>query len=134
MNVQEFEQRTGLKVTAAEYAEIEKTYMAAGEMDKDRFCACWSQCGNNPLVKELARQARGWEESCGEYADQVSAMEREREELARFLLGKSCAYDDSDFRREAVRLVGDNKAVAMKINMNLPLWDEDREVILNSLV
>ena len=134
MNRQEFEQRTGLKVTAEEYAEVEKIYMAAGEMDKETFCASWKACGSDPLVKELADQSRGWEESCGEYEDQMADMEEERVELAKFLLGKSCAYNDSDFRREAIKLVGESKAVAMKINLNLPLWDEDKEIILHALV
>lgn len=134
MNRQEFEERTGLKVTDAEYERIEDVYMAAGEMmDKDTFCRSWKVCSDEPLVKELAANSRSWEESCSEYADQIADMEEERQELARFLLGKSCVYHDTDFRTEAVRLVGESKVVAIKVQMGLPLWEEDKKTILHAL-
>ena len=37
----EFEALTGKKVSAEQYAEIEKVYMAAYAMDKQEFCAAW---------------------------------------------------------------------------------------------
>ena len=39
MTKQEFEARTGMKTNSEDYARIEKMYMAAGNMDKDLFCA-----------------------------------------------------------------------------------------------
>lgn len=38
MMQQEFEQRTGMTVTADEYKKIEKLYMSSGNIDKDTFC------------------------------------------------------------------------------------------------
>ena len=109
--------------------------MAAGEMmDKDTFCKSWKACGDEPLVKELVKQSNGWQESCAEYAEQVANMEEEREELARFLLEKSCGYNAMEFRTEAIRMVGESKAVALKIKMGLPLWEEDKEIILHALI
>lgn len=135
MTKKEFEERTGLKVTDAEYEKIEDVYMAAGEMmDKDTFCKSWKACGDEPLVKELAIQSKSWQESCSEYADQIHDMEEDRESFARFLLGKSCTYHDTDFRTEAVRLVGESKAVALKVQMGLPLWEEDKQTILYALI
>lgn len=43
----EFEALTGKKVTAEEYAEIEKVYMAIDNMDKEEFCAA---CGKGACV------------------------------------------------------------------------------------
>ena len=54
-------------------------------------------------------------------------------ELAAFLIGKSRACDDSDFRRMAVRLIGEQKVVLQTVEMNLPLWEEDKEFIKSNL-
>ena len=37
----EFEERTGLRVTAEEYNQIDAMYMAAGDINKDDFCQEW---------------------------------------------------------------------------------------------
>ena len=47
-------------------------------------------------------------------------------ELAEFLIGKACAYEDTDFYREAVKLIGQREVTLMKLRMDLPLWDEDK--------
>lgn len=39
MTRKEFEDRTGLEVTALEFSKVHDIYMAAGEMDKDTFCS-----------------------------------------------------------------------------------------------
>ena len=54
-------------------------------------------------------------------------------ELAEFLIGKACAYDDRDFYNEAIRLIGKKEAVLRKIKMGLPLWEEDIDYINNNL-
>lgn len=133
MTKKEFEERTGYVFDGAEWSDIERMYMAAGEMDKDMFARCWKQCGKNPLTLELSRQCQSWEESCSDYEGQIRGMEEEREALAAQLLGKSCAYQDTDFRDMALRLVGECKAVGIKVKMGLPLWEEDREYILNHI-
>lgn len=133
MTKSEFEERTGYKVAAEEFEEINAMYMAAGEMDKDLFCRLWKQCGKNPLARELASQAVRWEESCREYAEQITLMDVERHEFAAQLLGKSRAYEDTDFRRMAVRMVGERKVVSLTVQMGLPLWDEDKAYIAANL-
>lgn len=44
MMIEEFISRTGVTPSAAEYAEIEKEYMAA-DIDKDKFCKLWKKNG-----------------------------------------------------------------------------------------
>lgn len=134
MTKKEFEERTGYVFDDAEWRGIEAMYMAAGEMDKDAFCRHWKECGKNPLTQELSRQCQSWEESCSDYEEQVADMEDERREIAAQLLGKSCAYQDTDFRHMAVRLIGEKEVVSLKVKMGLPLWEEDKEYILESLV
>ncbi len=45
MTKQEFEERTGAKVTKEEYAEIEQIYLNSRNMDKDDFCRNWKTKG-----------------------------------------------------------------------------------------
>ena len=54
-------------------------------------------------------------------------------ELADFLIGKAHAYNDTDFRNQAVRLVGKVEVVKRTIELGLPLWDEDRKIVLSMI-
>ena len=53
----EFYDRTKINITGAEFAEIEKLYLAV-KMDKDDFCKQWLKLRNNPLFNELAAAFR----------------------------------------------------------------------------
>lgn len=53
--------------------------------------------------------------------------------MVALLIGKSRAYDDTDFRKMAVRLVGEHNVVLKTVEMNLPLWEEDKEYIKRNL-
>lgn len=133
MTKKEFEERTGLKTDADEYADIERMYMAAGEMDKDDFCRCWRQTGKNPLTQVLFRQAEVLKGQLAERNNELEDMQQRKVELAEFLIGKACAYEDTDFYREAVKLVGQRAVVMMKMNMDLPLWEEDKKFVMEVL-
>ncbi|MGM9734653.1 MAG: hypothetical protein ACI3YT_11105 [Prevotella sp.] len=125
MTQKEFEIRTGLTVSADEYAGIEAVYMAAGEMDKDVFCAEWKKIGGSRLVMELF----------GEVMRQRSEIERlkgdEQEsrkllgEAAEYLIEKSSERDDNGMRRQACRLIGEREVVMYKLNYDQMLCDED---------
>lgn len=130
MTQKEFEERTGLKTDAEEYADIERMYMVAGDMDKDEFCRRWRQTGKNPLTISLANTATELNKLLDKRHHELSDMRANDIELAKFLLGKAHAYEDSDFRREAVRLIGEREVVRMTMEEGYPLWDEDRKWIL----
>lgn len=125
MTQKEFEIRTGLTVSADEYAGIEAVYMAAGEMDKDVFCAEWKKIGGSRLVMDLF----------GEVMRQRGEIERlkgdEQEsrkllgEAAEYLIEKSSERDDIGMRREACRLIGEREVVMYKLNYDQMLCDED---------
>ena len=125
MTQKEFEIRTGLTVSADEYAGIEAVYMAAGEMDKDVFCAEWKKIGGSRLVMELF----------GEVMRQRGEIERlkgdEQEsrkllgEAAEYLIEKSSERDDKGMRRQACRLIGEREVVMYKLNYDQALCDED---------
>lgn len=66
-------------------------------------------------------------------ANLKESMRQRNSDLADFLIGKAHAYDDTDFRKEAVRLAGEVEVVKRTIELGLPLWDEDRKVVLSMI-
>ena len=114
-----------MTLSADEYAGIEAVYMAAGEMDKDVFCAEWKKIGGSRLVMELF----------GEVMRQRGEIERlkgdEQEsrkllgEAAEYLIEKSSERDDKGMRRQACRLIGEREVVMYKLNYDQTLCDED---------
>lgn len=125
MTQQEFEDRTGKVITSEEYARIEAMYMAAGNMDKDQFCAEYKKHSSSALVAEYYRRITVLNGMLEERNNELDDAWQKRTNLAEFLLGKAAAYDDTDFHREAVRLIGRKTAVLYKVKSGLPLWDED---------
>ncbi len=138
MTKEEFEKRTGLKVKAEVFDKVQDIYMACGEgMNKDGFCALWKENNFRALLDAVTGE---WKISEGAYnlaMKKIKEMEAEREsdnwELAELLLGKAAAHQDSDLRREAVKLIGERNAVLTMLRLNLPLQEEDMEYIKNHL-
>ena len=50
---QEFEERTGLKLSVDGYAEVEECYVNT-DLDKDAFCKLWIE--NPTVLKEIERK------------------------------------------------------------------------------
>lgn len=98
-------------------------------MDKDEFCKRWRQTGKNPLTISLANTATELNKMLEERHHELMDMREKDIELAKFLLGKAHAYEDTDFRREAVRLIGEREVVRLTMEEGYPLWDEDRKYI-----
>lgn len=131
MTQQEFEDRTGLKVTSGEYADIEDMYMSADNMEKDEFCKCWRQAGKNPLTLALSRSADKLSTRICMMAEELEREQSTKKGLAGLLLEKAQQYRDPDFRREAVKLLGELEVVRMKIEWHMELWEEDSRFLLS---
>lgn len=125
MTQKEFEERTGLKPTGEEFDYIHDVYMYTS-MNKDEFCKEFKKHGDSKIIRDIHVRAVNFEL-------QNKQKNERMDELADFLIGKSRAYDDSDFRKMAVRLIGEYKVVMKTVEMNLPLWEEDRDYIKNNL-
>ena len=102
-------------------------------MEKDEFCMRWKQCGNNPLTIALAKHNTILNGMLEERNNELEDCHNKNIELAEFLIGKACAYEDKDFYNEAVRLIGQKEVALYKIRMYLPLWEEDINYINNNL-
>lgn len=140
MKRKEFEERTRRLITDEDYILVENLYLAAGNMDKDKFCdemrrMCAYDAANDHIelrecLKEIGRHVGAKD---AELSFLKRRVERVKMELAEFLVGKACAYEDSDFYRQAVVLVGQREVTRMKLEMDLPLWNEDKEYIKENL-
>ena len=138
MTKKEFEERTRRLITAEDYRIVEELYLAAGEMDKGEFCEemrrmCAYDASNDHIVlreclKEIGRHVGAKD---AELSILKKDMHRRIDDLADFLIGKAHAYDDTDLRNEAVRLVGEADVVKRTIELGLPLWEADRKVVLS---
>lgn len=140
MTQKEFEDRTRRLITAEDYHLVENLYMAAGNMDKDEFCKemramCAYDAANDHIelrqcLKEVGRRVGGMDAGLSFLRKTVS---KEREDIAEFLIGKACAYNDTDFYSAAVKLIGQKQVTLCKIKMGLPLWSEDMQYINDNL-
>lgn len=140
MTQKEFEELTGRVVKPEDYSVIESLYMAAGDIDKKEFCKeikamCAYDYADDKIefrqcLREISKHIVRIE---AENRGLKKGLNTRNEELAEFLIGKAHAYNDTDFRKEAVKLVGQSAVVKMTMDMGLPLWEEDKELIRSVL-
>ncbi len=140
MNKKEFEELTRRLITDEDYKFVENLYLAAGSMGKGDFCKemramcaydganghielrqCLKEIGRHVVVKDA------------ELSLLKRTVDGKRLELAEFLVGKACAYEDSDFYKEAVKLIGQREVTLMKLRMDLPFWEEDKKYLMSAL-
>lgn len=127
MTKQEFEKLTGLNVSTAVFEVINNMYMNAGDkIDKEIFCKDWKEHGDSVLLKTFFSQSE-------RLRDKLDLFREKIYQAALLLVGKAHVYNDSDLRREAVRLVGEHKVVIITLDGRLPLWDEDIQFIKENL-
>lgn len=125
MTQKEFEERTGITPTAEEFDYINAVYMNTS-MDKDAFCKEYKKYGESRIIREVHVRVLNYKMKCDRQENVIN-------ELADFLIGKAHAHDDTDFRNQAVKLVGEMDVVKRTIELGLPLWDEDRKYILSMI-
>lgn len=125
MTQQEFMERTGIPPTAEDFDYIHAVYLNTS-MNKDEFCKDFKKHGDSRIIRDVHVRVLNYEMKCERQKEVIN-------NLTDFLIGKVHAYDDTDFRKEAVRLVGEMEVVKRTIELGLPLWDEDRKVVLSMI-
>lgn len=133
MMQQEFEERTGMKVTVEEYAKIEKLYMAAWNIDKDTFCKEYKKVASSKLVGELQTSLRIAEGKVTSARMQLEAAEKRESELGTFLMEQAQILGSSELRQKAIDLLGAKEYMLRKLKSGTPLWDDDREILIETL-
>ena len=129
----EFEALTGKKVTAEEYTEIEKVYMAIDNMDKEEFCAAWNEQKFGYIVGELVKSVQEltkWRDHWKKKLDEAE----ERARAAAFVLLKGAnEHNDEDMKDEAIYLVGMKEAVSIDLKEEFKLSEAERDYLLEYL-
>ena len=133
MTRQEFEERTGCKLTEEAYAPIEVMYMAAGEMDKDEFCRQWVQHGDCALVQELMKTILSLENDKRRYQNTFKNQTELLQSGAYELLRAAVHIDDKRLELMAVRMAGTKWVIKKKIKAGLSLTKEEIEYIEENL-
>lgn len=135
MTQKEFEERIQCAVSAETFAIINRLYMAT-DMHKDEFCKEFKAM-DDPTSGGIRRSLQEISIRLGVLEDTNAnlkeSMRQRNSDLADFLISKAHAYDDPDFRKEAVRLAGEVEVVKRTIELGLPLWGEDRKVVLSMI-
>lgn len=119
MTQKEFEERTGLKLAAGDYTEVEERYMNT-DLDKDAFCKLWIE---NPVaLKEIERKTV-----------LVRELYEERKSIEKFLIDQAEKWSASDLREKAIVMMGEREYLRRKIAKGYNLWEEDKELLLDVL-
>lgn len=111
----EFEERTGLKLKAYGYAEVEECYMNT-DLDKDVFCELWIK--NPTALKEIERKTV-----------LVRELYEERKCLANFLIDQAEKWSASDLREKAIAMIGEKEYLRRKLARGYNLWDADKKLL-----
>ena len=133
MQQKEFEALTGKKVTAEEYADIEKVYMAAYGMDKQEFCAAWSAGKLCYIVDELVKHVQALESKRDHLKEQLDEADEKEQDAAFMLLSGANEYGSEDMKEAAIKLVGIDAAVRIDIENGFDLNAAERDYILENL-
>lgn len=125
MTQKEFEERTGLTPNSDDFSFIHSLYMNTS-MEKDQFCKEYKKIAGSEIVKDVHARLIN---------SKIILEQRKQDDIdmARSLIGKSRAYDDTDFRNMAIKLIGEKDVVCLTMEMDLPLWSEDKEFIKSHL-
>ena len=134
MTQKEFEERTGLKLSACEFESVHSIYMAAGDgMDKEVFCKEWKRHGESKLLANIWRELRRQEQVVEGKTIVIANMQQEKEELVDFLLERAQKFGDEELLLKAIDTVGHAEVIRRKLAADMPLWERDREYIKNNL-
>lgn len=129
----EFEALTGKKVTAEEYAEIEKVYMAASGMDKQEFCAAWNEKKFGYIVGELVKSVQELTKWRDHWKKQMDEAEEKAEDAAIALLYCANKHNDEGMKEAAFNLVGLDAVVRLDVENGFELNQRERDYILENL-
>ena len=138
MTQQEFEKRTGIN-TSAEFDYANRVYMAAGQMDKDAFCAEFKgkAIRESNIISALTLEVEGDREAIHNLERQVEydqqALDSFVSGTADFLILEAEKWHGNSLRDKAIKLVGIKEYIRRRMEMKLGLWEEDMEALVEIL-
>ena len=127
MTKQEFEQRMSAKVTDEDFIAANAAYMAAGDdVDKDKFCELYkTKAGLITLVDILTCRITGLR----------TQMYQKKSTLIEHVTDMLLLANDQNVKFDAVarKMIGWKDYIKIKLDNNLPLSENDKELILLSI-
>lgn len=134
MTQKEFEERTGLKLSACEFERVHSIYMAAGDrMEKDEFCKEWKQHGESSLIAALWNEVNQQRAVVEGKTIVIAGLQKEKEEMVDFLLERAQEFGDIELLHKAISMVGHAEVIRRKLDADMPLWALDRAYIKENL-
>ena len=134
MTQKEFEERTGLKLSACEFESVHSIYMAAGDgMDKDTFCKEWKRHGESKLLAAIWRAYNRQLDVVAGKTLVIDSLQNEKDDLTDFLLERAQKFGDVELLHKAISMVGHAAVIRMKLDADMPLWALDRAYIKENL-
>ncbi len=139
MTQQEFEQRIGTEVAPSTFDFANRVYMAAGEMDKDSFCADWKQTDlttsniASALTLEVEQLQGALASANKAYENAERGMRDFADQMADFLILQAEKWSATDLREKAIKMIGFQEYIRRRLEMGFELWEADREELIKIL-
>jgi hypothetical protein len=133
MQKQEFESLAGMKVSDAEYKDIERVYMSADGMGKQEFCVAWRDGKLAYIVDELVSRVESLERVRDRWRDKIDEAEEKSEAVARVLLRKAEELGDGELKSAAIDLVGIMSVTLTDVEKGYSLSEAERQYIIENL-
>lgn len=147
MTQQEFETRTGISYAHGEFEDmVNPMYMAAGQMDKDKFCNEFKHHKdyllNSRIVAELVAEVEMLRATLQNYEHEIKAIEASRDgvidELAHFIadmahLAFNGISNGAELRKKAIEFIGKREYLKHFITRGYELEQFDRDALVEIL-
>lgn len=139
MTQQEFEQRIGTEVAPSTFDFANRVYMAAGEMDKDSFCADWRQTDlttsniASALTLEVEQLQGALASANKAYENAERGMRDFADQMADFLILQAEQWSATDLREKAIKMIGFREYIRRRLEMGFDLWEADRAELIKIL-
>lgn len=126
MTIFEFNQRTNANLTEEQYKPVEQMYINAGDMDKNQFCADWRKHSDSQLLQMFYSQTISLREEKAKLNETLLDLEE-------FLVDQAEKWSATDLREKAIKLMGLERYLTMKLQKGYNLWEADREAMIQIL-
>lgn len=162
MNIQEFTDRTGFRPTDDYYHNVIELEYMRSKLEKDAFCKQWKRNGGiqkaydamsleaannfseaitikasfNELEVKAMKMSDSLEvkdETIRLLKDELDNRDKKMSDIESFLVWQAEQYMSRDLRAKAVELMGEKAYISYKINHDIALWDEDKQIVINLL-
>lgn len=129
MTQQEFEQLSGMKVTAEQYKKVERAYMV-GNLSKREFCAEWPKLYDSEVVQDLVEVVEADNADIQQLAkdktEAILAKERAKAALNDTMVELDGARKELADAKTALRSYSDRCDVLMGVMLGLGADAEER--------